>query len=104
MNPGDIVQIQKPFRLFEREMAGKDPKQMQEIVSIMIWPGEIYLLTKLLHHEEKYPIYNYATIELLVAGRTWMTTMTLDEEHEIKEWIKTFDFKNIRKLNTTLRR
>ena len=47
MKPGDIVQIQRPFRVFEREIDRRDPKKMQEIVSMMLTPGEIYLLTKM---------------------------------------------------------
>ena len=100
MNPGDIVQIQRSFRLFEREMSGKDPRKAQEIVSIMVFPDEIYLLTKLLHHKEKYPKYNYATIELLVSGKTWMTTMTLNDEYEVEKYIKTFDFKKVSKAQS----
>ena len=92
MKPGDIIQIQRPFRVFERELSKKDPKEVQSIVSIMMQPGEIYLLTKLVYHEEDYPQYNYATIELLIAGRTWLTTMTLDYGHELKAFIKKYNF------------
>ena len=94
MNPGDLVQIQRAFRVFERELARRDPKTMQEIVSIMLGPGEIYLLTKLVYHKQEYPQYDYVTIELLVAGRTWLTTMTLDDVYELDQFIKVYDFKN----------
>ena len=94
MNPGDMVQIHRAFRLFEREIAVRDPKQMQEIVSMMVTPGEIYLLTKLVYHKQEYPQYDYVTIELLIAGRTWLTTMTLDDIYELDQFIKVYDFKN----------
>ena len=94
MKVGDIVQIQRPFRVFERELNHRDPKAMQEIVSMMLTPGEVYLLTTLTYHKLDYPQYNYVTIELLVACRTWITTMTLDDVYEIDQFIKVYDFKN----------
>jgi hypothetical protein len=95
MNPGDMIQIQRRFRVFERGLSDRDARKMQEIVSIMVSPGDVYLLTKLLYHMQEYPQYNYATIELLVGGKTWITTITLDKEYEIEGFIKVFDFKNL---------
>ena len=94
MNPGDMIQIQRAFRIFERELYSRDPSAKQEIVSMTVTPGEVYLLTNLIYHKQAYPQYDYATIELLVAGRTWMTTMTLDDFYEIDQFIKVYDFKN----------
>lgn len=94
MNSGDMIQIQKSFRVFERELYSRDPRENQEIVSMTVSPGEVYLLTKLIYHKQEYPNYNYATIELLIAGSTWLTTMTLDDFYEIDQFIKVYDFKN----------
>ena len=91
MNPGDIVQVQRRFRVFERELDRRDPKKIQEIVSLVLSPGDIYLLTKLIYHDQEYPHYNYVTIELLVAGRTWITTVTLDQIFELEQFIKVCD-------------
>ena len=103
MKPGDIIQVQRPFRVFEREINRRDPNAMQEIVSMMVSPGEIYLLTKLVYHKQEYPQYNYVTIEMLVAGRTWLTTMTLDDIYEIEQFIKNYDFKSFESPTLTQR-
>ena len=95
MVPGDMVQIQRPFRLFTRELSRKDPRKFNDnIESIVAMPGEVYLLTKLIHHNEEYPNYDYITVELLVAGKTWMTTVTTDDVYEIGQFIKVYDFKD----------
>ena len=95
MKPGNMVQVQRAFRVFERVVDRRDPKTMQEIVSLMVSPGEIYLLTKIEYHKQEYPQYDYVTIELLIAGRTWLTTITLDDKHELDKFIKDYDFKNL---------
>lgn len=89
MLPGDIVQVQRHFRVFERESSAKDARRIDEIVSIMLTPGDVHLLTKLIYHDQEFPQYNYVTVELLVAGKTWMTTVTLDEVFELGQFIKT---------------
>lgn len=90
MNPGDMVQIQRPFRLFER-----DPKNFNDnIVSLLAMPGEVYLLTKLIYHNEEYPQYDYVTVELLISGKTWITTVTTDDVYEIEQFIMPYDFKD----------
>ena len=88
MNPGDIVQVQRHFRVFEREASETDDRKIQEIVSMMLTPGDVHLLTKLIYHDQEFPQYNYVTLELLVAGKTWMTTVTLDEIFELGQFIK----------------
>ena len=91
MKPGDMVQIQRPFRMFARE----DPSKFNpNIESIVAMPGEVYLLTKIIYHDEEYPQYDYITVELLIAGKTWMTTVTADDVYEIEQFIKIYDFKN----------
>ena len=90
-----MVQIQRPFRMFARSLSTKDPRKFNDnIESIVAMPGEVYLLTKLLYHTEEYPQYDYITVELLIAGKTWMTTVTTDDVYEIGQFIKTYDFKN----------
>ena len=103
MNPGDMIQIQKAFRVFERELSSRDSRKKQEIVSMTVTPGDIYLLTKLIHHKQEYPQYDYATIELLIAGSTWLTTMTLDDFYEIDQFIKSYDFKSFESPKLTQR-
>ena len=95
MKPGDVVQIQRPFRLFNKELSKSDPKKFNNnIKSIVTMPGEVYLLTKLIYHEEEYPNYDYITVELLIAGKTWLTTVTTDDVYEIEQFIRKYDFKN----------
>ncbi len=95
MKPGDMVQIQRPFRLFERELYERDPKNFNDnIVSLLTMPGEVHLLTKLIHHNEEYPNYDYITVELLIAGKTWITTVTTDDVYEIEQFIIKYDFKD----------
>ena len=92
MQPGDMVQIQRPFRLFERELYERHPTN--DIASLVAMPGEVHLLTKLIHHNEEYPNYDYITVELLIAGKTWITTVTTDDVYEIEQFIRKYDFKN----------
>ena len=95
MKTGDMVQIQRPFRMFARELSKKDPRQFNDnIESIVAMPGEVYLLTKLIYHNEEYPSYDYISVELLIAGKTWMTTVTTDDVYEIEQFIRKYDFKN----------
>ena len=95
MKPGDMVQIQRPFRLFNKELSSRDPKKFNDnIRSIVTMPGEVYLLTKLIYHEEAYPNYDYITVELLIAGKAWITTVTTDDVYEIEQFVKKYDFKN----------
>jgi hypothetical protein len=92
---GDIVQIQRPFRMFTSEFSRTDPrKRNNNIESIVAMPGEIYLLTKLMYHNEEYPDYDYVTVELLIAGKVYVTTVTTDDVYEIEQFIKDYDFKN----------
>jgi hypothetical protein len=95
MKPGDMVQIQRPFRLFARELSNADPSKFNDnIESIITMPGEVYLLLKLERHNEEYPQYDYITVELLVSGKTWLTTVTTDDVYEIEQFIRKYDFKN----------
>ena len=95
MKPGDMVQIQRPFRMFSKELSKKDPKKFNDnIESIMAMPGEVHLLTKLIYHNEDYPNYDYVTVELLIAGKTWITTVTIDDIYHIEQFVRSYDFKN----------
>ena len=95
MKSGDMVQIQRPSRLFNKELSKSDPKKFNDnIKSIVTMPGEVYLLTKLIYHEEEYPSYDYITVELLIAGKTWITTVTTDDVYEIEQFIRAYDFKD----------
>ena len=95
MKPGDMVQVQRPFRLFNQELSKVDSRSFNNnIESIVAMPGEVYLLTKLIYHEEQYPQYDYITVELLIAGKTWLTTVTTDDVYEIEQFIRSYDFKN----------
>ena len=94
MQPGNMIQVQRSFRMFEQELENRDPRKNQNIISITVQPGEIYLLTKLIYHKSDYPTYDYATIELLVAAKTWLTTMTVDDVYELEKFVKVYDFKD----------
>ena len=95
MDPGDMVQVQKSFRLFEQELYNRrDSEKFHNISSLMTLPGEIYLLTKLIFHKQDYPQYDYVTIELLIAGRTWLTTITIDDVEDLNQFILKYDFKD----------
>ncbi len=95
MKSGDMIQIQRPFRMFAKELSKKDPRQFNDnIESIVAMPGEVYLLTKLIYHNEEYPSYDYISVELLIAGKTWMTTVTTDDVYEIEQFIRKYDFKD----------
>jgi hypothetical protein len=81
--------------MFAKSINKKDPRQFNDnIESIIAMPGEVYLMTKLIHHNEEYPQYDYITVELLIAGKTWMTTVTTDDVYEIEQFIKSYDFKD----------
>ena len=43
---------------------------------------------------KEYPNYDYITVELLIAGKTWITTVTTDDVYEIEQFIRKYDFKN----------
>jgi len=92
MKAGDLIQIQRPIRVHQR-----GPNKMNglndyfTIPSLHLQPGEIYLLTDFYKAKEDYPIYNYFQFAILAAGQQWETTITIDHDNEIADFINVFE-------------
>jgi hypothetical protein len=91
MHAGDLVQIQKHIRVHECGHVVNRLDDHELLPSLNILPGEVYLLTDFFYGEESYPIYNYFEITILAAGRKWETTITIDSEDEIDDFIRVFE-------------
>ena len=92
MNSGDLVQIQKPFRVQQcRHHAMNTLSDYEIFPSLYLQPGELYLLIDFYKGEEIYPIYNYFEITILAEGQQWEATITIDHDNEIADYIKVFE-------------
>ena len=92
MEAGDLIQIQRPIRVHQcgpNKMNGLD--DYFTIPSLHLQPGEIYLLTDFYKAEEDYPIYNYFQFAILAAGQQWETTITIEHDNEIADYVKVFE-------------
>ena len=92
MKSGDLIQIQKNFRVQQcgkKAMNRLDDYELFPTLSLQ--PGEVYLLTDFYKAYEAYPIYSYFEITVLVAGQQWETTITIDNENEIDDYIQVFE-------------
>ena len=92
MKPGDLIQIQKAFRVQQSGQQSMNRLHDYELFpTLTLQPGEVYLLTDFYTGEETYPIYNYFEIEILAAGQQWETTITIDNDDEIDDFIQVFE-------------
>ena len=92
MKVGDLIQIQRTIRVHQcspNKMNGLD--DYFTIPSLHLQPGEIYLLTDFYRAEEDYPIYNYFQFAILAAGQQWETTITINHDNEIADFINVFE-------------
>ena len=91
MKPGDLIQIQKAFRVYECGSHNINRLSDYELFpSLYLQPGEVYLLTDFYTGNEEYPVYNYFNITILAAGKQWEATITIDSD-EISDYISVFE-------------
>jgi hypothetical protein len=96
MKAGDLVQVQKHFRVVQCG-CHHSPEVMNRLSdyeifpSLSLQPGEVYLLTDFYIGKETYPIYSYCEITILAAGKKWETTLSIDNDNEIDDFIKVFE-------------
>ena len=92
MKPGDIIQVQKHFRV---QACGRPPVYSSEdyelFPSLSLQPGEVYLLLDFYLGKEEHPVYDYFEITILAAGKQWEATITIDNENEIDDFIQVFE-------------
>ena len=92
MKSGDLIQIQKNFRVQQCGQQSMNRLHDYELFpTLTLQAGEVYLLTDFYIGEETYPIYNYFEIAILVAGQQWETTITIDNDDEIDDFIQVFE-------------
>jgi len=92
MKPGDLIQIQKTFRVQQSVQQSMNRLHGPELFpTLTLQAGEIYLLTDFYTGKETYPIYSYFEITILAAGQQWETTITIDNDDEIDDFIKVFE-------------
>lgn len=91
MKVGDLIQIQKNIRVQQCGHAMNRLDDYELFPSLSLQPGEVYLMTDFYVGEETYPIYSYFEITILAAGKQWETTITIDNDNEIDDFIKVFE-------------
>lgn len=92
MKAGDLIQVQKPFRVQQCGNHVMNRLSDYEIFpALYLQPGEVYLLIDFYQAEEEYPIYNYFEITILAEGQQWETTITIDHDNEIADYVKVFE-------------
>ena len=92
MKSGDLIQIQKTFRVQQCGQQSINRLHDYELFpALTLQPGEVYLLTDFYRACEAYPIYNYFEITILAGGTKWETTISIDDENEISSFIKLFE-------------
>tara|TARA_Y100000385_G_C13070531_1_gene628829 strand:+ start:40 stop:333 length:294 start_codon:yes stop_codon:yes gene_type:complete len=92
MKSGDLIQIQKNIRVQQCGQHSMNRLSDYELFpTLTLQPGEVYLLTDFYIGEEQYPVYNYFEITILAAGQQWTTTVTIDDENEIDDFIQAFE-------------
>lgn len=92
MKSGDLIQIQKHFRVQQCGQHSMNRVHDYELFpTISLQAGDVYLLTDFYVGEESYPIYSYFEITILAAGKQWGTTITIDHDNEIDDFIKVFE-------------
>ena len=92
MKAGDLIQVQKPFRVQQCGNHVMNRLSDYEIFpSLHLQPGEIYLLTDFYMGQEHYPIYNFFEITILAEGKQWEATVTIDHDNEIADYIQVFE-------------
>ena len=92
MKTGDLIQIQKTFRVQQAGQHSMNRLSDYELFpTLTLQTGEVYLLTDFYIGEETYPIYNYFEITILAAGQQWETTITIDNDDEINDFITVFE-------------
>ena len=92
MKPGDLIQIQKAFRVQQCGYRGMNRLKDYELFpSLSLQPGEVYLMTEFYVGQEHYPIYNFFEITILAANQQWEATITVDNEDEIDDYVKVFE-------------
>ena len=92
MKSGDLIQIQKSFRVQQCGQQSMNRLRDYELFpTLILQAGEVYLLTDFYIGEEPYPVYNYFEITILAAGQQWTTTVTIDNENEIDNYISVFE-------------
>jgi len=78
MKPGDIVQVYRKFRVYNAVLD-------QDMFLI---PGNICLLTRYKYTKEQYPMYDYFDVQLYTLGRNWTTTLIVENEQGVSDFIK----------------
>ena len=92
MKSGDLVQIQKSFRVQESGLFRINRLDDYELFpTLTLQAGEVYLLTELFIGKGDYPIYNFFEITILAAGKKWETTISIDGSNEINDYIQVFE-------------
>lgn len=92
MKPGDLIQIQKHFRVQQcNAQHGPVMRDYQLFPSLSLQPGEVYLMTEFYIGQEHYPIYNFFEITILAEGKQWEATITIDHDNEINDYIQIFE-------------
>ena len=92
MKAGDLIQVQKPFRVQQCGHHVINRLSDYELFpSLSLQPGEVYLLLDFYLGKEAYPIYDYFDITILAEGKQWETTITIDHDNEIDDFIKVFE-------------
>lgn len=89
MKAGDLIQIQKSFRI---QQCGRHVihslSDYELFPSLTLQPGEVYLMTEYYFGKEEHPIYSYFDITLLAEGKKWETTITVDDISEVDDYIR----------------
>ena len=92
MKAGDLIQVQKPFRVRQVGHHAMNTLRDYELFpSLSLQPGEVYLMTDFYIGHENYPIYNFFTITIFAEGKQWEETITIDHDNEIEDYIKAFE-------------
>ena len=92
MKSGDLIQIQKPFRVQQCNIKhGPVMGDYELFPTLTLQPGEVYLMTEFYIGQEHYPIYNFFEITILAAGKQWEATITVDHDNEIDDYVKVFE-------------
>ena len=92
MKPGDLIQIQKPFRVQQcGHQIMNRLKDYELFPTLSLQPGEVYLITEFHIGREHYPIYNFFEITILAEGKQWASTITIEHDNEIADYIKVFE-------------
>jgi hypothetical protein len=91
MQAGDLIQVQKNIRVQQNGHVMNRLDDYELFPSLLLQPGEVYLMTDFYLGEETYPIYSYFEITILAAGQKWETTITIDNDDEIDDFIQVFE-------------